>query len=81
MTTQTAVTRELVPEDRRLAITEKLFGVWFPMHIEPFVYTITERLSKDYSGGYWDFQTLSNGGFYMSPSTDQTFHVICQNQF
>lgn len=81
MTTKTTVTRELVPEDQRLSITEKLFGVWFPTRIEPFVYTITERLSKDYTGGYWEFHKLSNGGFYMSPSTDRSFHVICQNQF
>ena len=67
MTTQIAVTRTLVPEDRRLAVTAELFGTWFPMRIEPVVYTITERLSKDYYGGYWEFYTLSNGGFYMSP--------------
>jgi len=77
MTTQTSVTRELVPEDRRLAITEKLFGVWFPMRIEPVVFSFAKRLSKDYTGGYWDFQTLSNGGFYMAPAGDRRYHVIC----
>ena len=81
MTTQATVTRVLVPEDQRLAITEKLFGTWFPMRLEPFLYTITERLSKDYNGGYWEFYTLSNGGFYMAPSSDRHFHVICQNHF
>ena len=48
MTTQQSVTQTLVPENQRLAITEKLFGTWFPMRIEPFVYTITERLAEDY---------------------------------
>ena len=81
MNTQTTVTRTLVPEDRRLAVTAELFGTWFPMRIEPFIYTVTERLSSDYQGGYWEFYTLSNGGFYMAPSTDRSFHVICQNQF
>ena len=81
MTTQTAVTQTLVPEDQRLAVTERLFGVWFPMRLEPYIYTVTERLTKDYHGGYWDFHTLSNGGFYMAPSTDRSFHVICENQF
>ena len=81
MTKQTTVTRVLVPEDQRLTITERLFGVWFPMRIEPVVYTFAERLSGDYHGGYWDFHTLSNGGFYMAPSTDRSFHVICENQF
>ena len=81
MTTQTTVTRTLVPEDQRLAITEKLFGIHFPLRLEPVVYTITERLTEDYRGGYWDFYTLSNGGFYMAPVGDQRFHVMCENQF
>jgi hypothetical protein len=79
--TMNTVTRMLVPEDQRLTITDKLFGVWFPMRIEPFVYTITERLTKDYSGGLWLFHMLSNGGFYMSPADDRRYHVICQNHF
>ena len=81
MTTQIAVTRMLVPEDQRLAITEKLFGSWFPMRLEPFIYTVTERLSRDYHGGYWEFYQLSNGGFYMAPAGDRVYHVICENQF
>ena len=81
MTTETTVTRKLVPEDRRLSITEKLFGTWFPTRIEPVVYTFAERLSEAYTGGYWEFYSLSNGGFYMAPSTGRSFHVICQNQF
>ena len=75
------ITRMLFPEDQRLIITEKLFGMHFPLRLESFVYTITERLSGDYNGGYWLFYTLSNGGFYMAPSTDKSFHVICQNHF
>lgn len=81
MTTQTTVTRMLVPEDRRLAVTVELFGVWFPTRIEPVVFTFAERLSEDYTGGYWDFYTLSNGGFYMAPAGDRRFHVTCDNQF
>ena len=81
MTKQTTVTRTLVPEDQRLTITETLFGAWFPTRLEPFIYTITERLSEDYRGGYWEFYQLSNGGFYMAPAGDRQFHVICENQF
>jgi hypothetical protein len=81
MIIETTVIRMLVPEDRRLAVTAELFGTWFPMRIEPFVYTITEQLSKDYTGGYWEFYQLSNGGFYMAPAADRLFHLICANQF
>jgi hypothetical protein len=62
-------------------VTVELFGVWFPTRIEPVVFTFAERLSKDYHGGYWEFYTLSNGGFYMSPASDRHYHVICENQF
>ena len=45
MNTQSTVTRTLVPEDQRLAITEKLFGVHFPLQLEPVIYGITERMA------------------------------------
>jgi hypothetical protein len=75
------INRELVPEDQRLSITEKLFGIHFPLKLEPVIYGITDRMAEDYTGGYWEFYTLNNGGFYMAPSLDDTFNVICENQF
>ena len=78
---QTKVTREIVPEDRRMGIVEKLFGIYFPLKLEPVIYGVTEQMAKDYDGGYWDFHTLSNGGFYMAPSGDDIFHVTCDNMF
>jgi len=81
MNTQTTVTRVLVPEDQRLAITEKLFGIHFPLQLEPVIYGITDSMAEDYHGGYWHFYTLSNGGFYMAPQVDRIFHVKCQNMY
>ena len=84
MMTQTSlnlVTRELVLEDQRLSITEKLFGMHFPLQLEPVIFNITERMAEDYHGGYWDFFMLSNGGFYMAPSGDEIYHVSCDNMF
>ena len=78
---QTTVTRELVPEHRRMSVVERLFGIHFPLHLEPIIYGITDRMAEDYGGGYWEFYTLSNGGFYMAPSTDVVFHVTCDNMF
>ena len=75
------VTRELVPEDQRLVVVERLFGMAFPLQLEPVIYGITERMAEDYDGGYWEFWTLSNGGFYMAPSGDRRFHVKCQNMY
>ena len=81
MTTQTTVTRQPVPEYQRLSVTAKLFGTWFPMRIEPVVFSFAERLSTDYTGGFWDFFTLNNGAFYMAPAGDGRFHVLCEKQF
>ena len=81
MSTQTHVTREIVPENRRLAITRRLFGNHFPTILEPLIYNFTDNLAEDYHGGYWAFYTLSNDGFYMAPSDDRTYHVSCDNQY
>jgi hypothetical protein len=51
MMTQTSlnlVTRELVPENQRMAVTEKLFGIHFPLQMEIVIYGITDRTAKDY---------------------------------
>ena len=80
-TMQSVVTRELVPEDQRMSITERLFGLHFPLQFEPVVYGITQRMAEDYRGGYWDFYTLSNGGFYISLADEKTYHVVCDNQY
>ena len=77
----THVTRELVPEARRMSVTGKYFGLHFPLQLEPVVYGITEQMAEDYNGGQWDFYTLSNSGFYMAPSGDEVFHVACDNMF
>ncbi len=73
----TPVTRTLVPEDQRLAVTAKLFGTSFPLMTEPVVYNISHRMAEAYSGGYWLMYTLDNGGFYMAPDGDQVFAVSC----
>lgn len=75
----TTITRRLVRD--RLNHSAALFGVHFPLRLEPTVYGFADRLSGDYSGGYWEFYALSNGGFYMAPSGDQAFHVICENGY
>jgi hypothetical protein len=64
-----------------MAVSERLFGLHFPLQVEPVIYGITERMSKDYKGGYWDMYTLSNDGFYMAPSDERIFHVKCDNMF
>jgi hypothetical protein len=77
----TPVTRQLVAEEKRLEIIERLFGAHFPLAIEPIVYGIAERMAEHYHGGYWDFYALSNSGFYLVPQGDQVYSVSCENYF
>lgn len=67
---------------QRVRHTAKLFGVSFPLALEPTVFAIAGRLSAGYRGGFWDFHSLSNGGFYMAPTGDTaSFEVIAENGF
>jgi hypothetical protein len=75
----TPITRRLVPEGQRLAVTADLFGASFPLMIEPVIYGISERMAAEYNGGYWLFYALDNGGFYMASEGDQLYQVDCDN--
>lgn len=68
-------------DTQRVAFTAKLFGMHFPMKLEPTIYGMADMLAPAYQGGYWNFYGLSNGGFFMSPSTDTIFDVSCENGF
>jgi hypothetical protein len=75
------ITRKQVPNNKRIQHTAKLFGLNFPLQLEPLVYTITDNIADEYNGGYWEFYTLSNGGLYMAPHSDTPFNVSCENGF
>jgi len=75
------ITRHQLDINRRVSHTAALFGVHFPMQFEPYVYSVTSGLANEYHGGYWQFYTLSNGGFYMAPNADQMFRVSCGNGY
>ncbi len=79
--TTTSITRQLLSINQRAQITASLFGIHFPMRIEPYIYGITGKLAFAYTGGYWSLYKLSNGGFYMKPADDIVFDVTCDNGF
>ena len=81
MTRNNINTRNLVPDNERIKLASDLFGNVFPLRLEPYIYAVASNLAKEYRGGYWQFYTLSNGGFYMSPLTDKTFAVACDNGY
>lgn len=76
----TIITRELVTERDRSDFVDALFGINFPMQLEPYVFAVASELSADYCGAYWQFYALGNGGFYMAPD-DETFSVRSENGY
>ncbi len=71
---------ELLGSDR-LDIPAKLFGVNFPLLLEPYIYATTGQLASEYKGGYWNMYRLSNGAFYMAPDTEKYFKVSSPNGY
>lgn len=77
----TTITRQLIAESLRVEHTAALFGIQFPLSLEPSIYAITGSMASAYRGGYWLFYTLSNGGFYMAPHSERQYQVSCDNGF
>ena len=75
------ITNIIIPEPDRMAFVDKLFGINFPMRLEPTIYDMAGRLASEYRGGYWEFYALSNGGFYMAPRASTSFDVSSDNGF
>jgi hypothetical protein len=80
-----AITRSLIAEAVRMDATHTLFGLHFPLRLEPTVFNMAGMLSEQYQGGSWEFYALSNGGFYMAPchaqKPDKGFAVTSENGF
>lgn len=76
-----STTRKLVSNNLRIKHTADLFGIQFPLNIEPAVYSIAGNIAHEYDGAYWEFYSLSNGGFYMAPSSDSLYQVSCDNGY
>ncbi len=75
------IVRVKVRTKDRTDVAHALFGIQFPMRLEPTVYGFAGNIASEYNGGHWEFYRLDNGGFYMAPSSDTPFKVRCENGF
>ena len=62
-------------------VADEHFGIRYPITVEPMIYQFATQLAPGYSGGYWHFYTLSNGGFFMTPKLDGLFEVVADNGY
>ena len=81
MITLANIHRERLEDPQRVGYSSQLFGIHFPLKLEPTIFGMADRLALGYDGAYWQFYALSNGGFYMAPGTDAIFDVSCENGF
>ncbi len=60
-----------VPDEDRICFWPLHFGTipqWITL--EPRIFAWMDRFCADYTGGIWNFYTLSNGGAFMAPEAD-----------
>jgi hypothetical protein len=69
------VTASLVAEAQRLDFLPTYFGPRLMMRGEALVYAWLRRLCEHYSGAYWHYYTLSDGGFYMAPRLAESLAI------
>ncbi len=75
------ITAKIVPESQRMDVADKHFGIRYPLVVERMVYQFATQLAPAYSGGYWNFHQLSNGGFFMALKLDKSFKVNADNGY
>jgi hypothetical protein len=69
------VAANLVAESARLSFLPSFFGLRLMLRGEALVFSWLDQLSTDYTGGYWNFYTLTNGGFYLAPATSERMRL------
>lgn len=75
------ITAVRIPESQRMDVADEHFGIRFPLTVEPMIYQFATQLASAYSGGYWHFYSLSDGGFFMAPEMADTFEVVADNGY
>lgn len=71
---QPAIVATLVSEEDRLTFLPRHFGTHM-LTVENCLYAQFAKLCPTYTGGYWHFSDLSNGGCYLAPS-HVSYHLI-----
>ena len=72
--------REVTAPRERLECLPKHFGRHL-LIVEDAVYSFMRHLSDQYTGGFWKYCELSNGGFYMAPEGESFSMVVPGNGF
>jgi Antirestriction protein len=66
----------VVPDAERMEFLPAFFGESLMLYGEALVYKWMGRLAPQYAGGFWQFHTLSNGGYYMAPTQPERLRLV-----
>ena len=69
------IIKTLVKEEDRLDFLPKHLGKKF-LKFEMLTYAFMDNFCEEYSGGFWNFWTLDNGGILMTLDSTESFKVI-----
>lgn len=69
------IEKTLISEEDRLDFLPKYLGDHF-FKFETLVYSFMDKFCIGYTGGYWNFYGLSNGGMFMSYATDEECRIV-----
>jgi len=75
-----SIQKTLCPDDERMDFLPRFTGKHF-LRYEQLVYAGMNKFCADYSGGFWNYYTLSNGGFFMALDDDRRFAVECHGNY
>jgi hypothetical protein len=67
-----------VPGRDRMKFLPDLFGKRLMLVGESLVYVWAKGLCDTYTGGFWKFFRLSNGGLYMAPSRSERMTLVVE---
>ena len=74
---ESLITNDSVSEEMRLQFWPKHFGK-IPQWtlLEPRAFAWMDRLCEAYKGGYWNYYTLSNGGAFIAPDSEDSWAMF-----
>jgi len=75
------ITKTQVPESERLEFLPRFVGKYFTNYESMVFDKLREASNGKYTGGYWEFYTLSNGGFYMELCQDEPLEMECIDNY
>ena len=74
------ITKTKCPDDKRLDFLPDQVGNHF-LRYENLTYNFMRKACNDYGGGFWDYYSLSNGGFYMVFNTEKSLKMIWEDNY